>query len=215
MIFDIEDWARYVRKQRRFVSNNAFYNNPQITHRVSKSFKGEHRQDRNRTICKSPVECMHLHYPGSFDCNSLVSHDCDSEFSRKHVNGDVKSGYQATFGHDEATGGGKELHERRGYFFGGFTLERNDVKVVRGVMDGNCNIGLIRDPLQKPFEECHHVGRWYGRIQAEVRTEEKEIAFLTANLALDVFYKSEPSFLATEFVGTIEGMLIRECKKSG
>ncbi len=213
MLFEIDDWARYAQKQRRFSYNNSFYGDPQITHKVSKSFKGSYRQDRNRTQCESPVACAHLHFPGAFHCNSLESAECDSEYSRKIIRGRVKAGYQATFGHDEPDPKLKP-HEQRGYFFGGFVLERDDQKVVQGVMDGNCNIGIVRDPLGKPVEKCHHTGRWYGRIHAAVRLPEGEKGFLTASVAIDVHYDDSPSYLSTEFVGTIEGMLIRECLKA-
>lgn len=214
MIFEIDDWVRYARKQRRFSYNNSFFNDPQITHTVSKHFKGGYRQDMLNTICVSPETCAHLHFPGSFSCNSLESNACDSKFSRKNLVGDLKAGYHATFGHDEVPPGKKDLFEQRGYFFGGIVLERNEQKFLQGVMDGNCNIGLVRKPLKDPVEECHHVGRWYGRIHAGVRLPKKERAFLTANIALDLRYRETPSYLETEFVGTLEGMLIRECKKA-
>ena len=213
MPIQIENWARYVRKQRRFTSENSFYGEPQITHTVSKHFKGSHRQDQLRTVCESPVQCAHLHFPGSFSCNSLESGDCDSKFSRKHIHGKVKSGYRATFGHDEVSPSSKTLFIERGYFFGGFVLERDDQKFLKGIMDGNCNVGIVRKPLEESIEECHHIGRWYGRIHANVRLPEGERGFLTANIALDVKYNETPSFLETDFVGTLEGMLIRECKK--
>ncbi len=214
MLFEIDDWVRYAQKQRRFTRNNSFFNDPQVTHRVSKSFKGRHRQDRLHTICESPEHCAHLNFPGSFDCNSLESGKCDSEFSRKHLNGKMSAGYEATFGHDEVADK-KDLHEDRGYFFGGITLEQPKIgKILSGAMDGNFNIGLIRDPLEKPFEDCHHIGRWYGRIHAGVRLPDGEKAFLTANIALDIRYEDNPSWLGTDFVGTLEGMLIRECKKA-
>lgn len=212
MLFEIEDWARYAQKQRRFTYTNSFFTDPQITHKVSKVFKGRHRQDRIRTICESPVACTHLHFPGAFDCSSLESGECDSAFSRKVINGAMQAGYHATFGHDENDPKLKE-HEQRGYFFGGFALERDEKKVVQGVMDGNCNIGIVRDPLEKAVEKCHHTGRWYGRIHAGVRLPGGEKGFLTASLAIDVKYEDHPSYLATEFVGTLEGMLIRECKR--
>lgn len=214
MLFEVDDWVRYAQKQRRFSRNNSFYGDPQITHTVSKHFKGGHRQDQIRTHCESPIHCAHLHFPGSLNCNSLESADCDSKFSRKNITGEVKAGYQATFGHDEVSQIKEALFKQRGYFFGGFGLERDDQNVLSGVMDGNCNIGVVRKPLEEPVEECHHVGRWYGRIQAGVRLPKGEHGFLTANIAIDMTYNETPSYLETEFVGTIEGMLIRECKKA-
>lgn len=214
MLFDIRDWARFAQQQRRFTRNNSFFGDPQITHTVSKNFEGGYRQDLIQTLCESPEKCAHLHFPGAFDCKSLESSKCDSEFSQKYLTGRLDAGYQATFGHDEADPK-LEPYEQRGYFFGGFALSQGRDRIVDGVMDGNCNVGIVREPLQNPIETCHHIGRWYGRVHASVRLpEQTEVAFLTANLAIDVTYNRTPSYLETKFTGTLEGMLIRECEQA-
>lgn len=215
MATDMQSWTRFVRKQRRFTAQNSFYNEPQITHSVSKTFKGHHKQDLLGTTCADPEAMMHLHFPGSFECNSLESADCDSNYSRMNLTGSVKSGYQATFGHDEDNGEQQARFKERGYFFGGFRLLQNDVVILKGVIDGMCNTGVIHDPLQEPCEKCHQVGRWHGRIHGTVRLPNNERGFLIGSIGIDLKYDRTPSYLATEFIGTLEGMLIRQCKRAG
>ncbi|MDU8912878.1 hypothetical protein [Aestuariicoccus sp. MJ-SS9] len=213
------DWIKNVHHQQDVWTKNRFSGAPLVTHAVSKSFKGEKRNDLIRTVCESPEKCAHVHFPGSFDCKSLELHRCDSEFSRKHLSGALKAGFEATFGQvDDAPFAQKDgkFIEDRGFFFGNFDIEDDrGNKIADGVIDGMVNVGIVREPLREPAEECHHVGRWYGRIHADVHLPEEERALLVGMLAFDVDYNLTPSALGIAFVGTLEGMLIRECRKGG
>lgn len=214
----IGDWGRFAKEQLKFTQSHKFFGAPLVTHVVSKNFEGKFRQDRVHTLCESPEKCGHLHFPGAFDCNSLAPHECDSEFSRRNLQGSLVAGYHATFGHVDDVGFArsiKEPYEPRGFFFGRFAIENPRPKkvIVDGALDGMINIGIVRRPLAKAVEECHHVGRWYGRVHAEVDLPKDEKAFLTGILALDVEYELTTSWMGTKFVGTLEGMLIRECLK--
>jgi len=211
---NISAWAKNALEQQKFINLNKLNGQAQITHTVSKSIKGDYRQDRIFTRCKSPEASQHMHFPGSFDCKSLISGECDSAFSRKHLTGSVGSRYDATFGHDDPFNK-KEIHLNRGYFFGNFSLSRGiDKPYLKGSMSGLCNIGLNRDPFERVFEKCHNEGRWYGEVQAGVDLEGGERAFLIASLAMEIKYKPDPSWLGMEFIGNLEGMLIRECKEA-
>lgn len=214
----IGDWARFAKEQSAFFGKHKFFGAPLVTHAVSKNFEGKFRQDRIFTLCESPGKCRHLHFPGEFECGSLAPHECDSDYSRRNLGGMLVAGYQATFGHCDDVPFArsiKEAHEARGFFFGSFAIEdpRTRKRFVDGALDGMINIGIVRRPLARGVEECHHVGRWYGRVHAEVNLPKDEKAFLTGVLALDVEYEGTTSWLGTNFVGTLEGMLIRECLK--
>ncbi len=209
------DWAKDAIAHKKFIKSHNLHMQPQITHTVSKSFKGEYRQDRIFTQCKAPEASRHLHFPGTFDCKSLFSGKCDSDFSRKNLTGSLQARYDATFGHDQPFNK-KDMHLNRGYFDGNFELKKGpDRPYLIGYMSGLCNIGINRDPFDDPFEDCHREGRWYGLVQAGVELENGERAFLTASLALEVKYESDPSWLGMTYIGNIEGMLIRECKEAG
>ena len=211
------EWGRFAKQQRKFTQSRKLFGVPLVTHVVSKSFEGSFTQDRIHTLCDLPAKCWHLHFPGEFDCG-LVPHKCDSDFSQRHLTGKLIAGYHATFGHLDDVGFAgsiKEPYEARGFFFGGFAIEhpRTEKIFVDGALDGMINIGIVRTPLAKGVEDCHHVGRWYGRVHADVDLPKREKAFLTAILAFDVEYRLETGWMATKFVGTLEGMLIRACQK--
>lgn len=215
----ISNWVRFGARQDDFFRNNRFSGAPLVTHTVSKTFSGRNRNDVISTTCLSPEECAHKHFPGNFDCDSLQSHDCDSEFSQKHLKGRLNAGFEATFGHTADVGFAKSIKDftqTRGFFFGKFDLhDSDDDRFADGAIDGMVNVGIVRKPLKEAVESCHHVGRWYGRVHAGVKLPDNERAFLTGMLAIDVEYELTSSWLGIEFVGTLEGMLIRECKDSG
>jgi len=211
---DVTPWAKRAIEQNKFASKNSLFNHAQITHKVSKSFDGEFTQDQVYTQCERPEASRHLHIIGTFDCKSLRSGDCDSQFSRKHLTGAVKSGFEATFGHDEPFDK-RDLFLNRGYFNGSFALTKPAKKPhLRGAMNGLCNIGLNHEPFKREFEECHHIGRWYGRIEAAVDLEGGELAYLTSSLALEIEYRGTPSYLEMKYIGNLEGLLIRNCTHS-
>lgn len=207
----IRAWTKNILEQQKFVAANAFAYKPLITHAVSKNMEGKYTQDLVQTQCDEPEKSTHLHFPGSFDCPSLSSHDCDSELSRKIVRGHLKAGYQATFGHSQAQ---KDLWLERGFFFGNFDVVRDGRKVVDGTLDGMCNVGIVRKPLEPEVEECHRPGRWYGRVQAAVHVSKETEGILVGVMGFDVKYNRTSSYLETEFVATLEGMLILPCEKS-
>jgi len=208
---DVASWAKRAVEQEKFAARNSLFNKAQITHTVSKSFSGDTRQDEVFTECERPEASRHLHYSGSFDCPSLVSMDCDSKFSQKFLNGRLDAAFKATFGHDNLFDK-KALHLNRGYFNGNFDLiNGKGKKFLNGHMNGLCNIGLNRRPFEKVFEECHHVGRWYGRVEATVELDRDELAYLTASLALEIHYRQTSSWLEMKYIGNLEGLLIRQC----
>jgi hypothetical protein len=211
----VTDWADYALKQRKFERVTSPLKGPQITHRVSKSFEGEHKQDYQTDFCESPLACGHMHYDSRFDCNSLRSADCDSKYSQEHLFGKMAAGYIATFGHDEAVvGDPRELFKEPGYFTGDFALiDKDKNPFIKGVMDGMCNVGIVREPLWKPVEKCLHYQRFYGRLHADVELPKDERGFLIGVMAFDVEFNPTSSYLGTKFVGSLEGMLIRHCEK--
>ena len=215
----IADWVRFGSSQDDFYRRNRFSGSALVTHTVSKTFDGQYKNDVTSKICESPKQCLHHHFPGVFNCKSLVPYKCDSEFSQTYLQGKLGARFDATFGHTDDVPFAKNLKEitdPRGFFFGGFDMfDENDTRFVDGCADGMVNIGLVHDPLRDPAEECHHLGRWYGRVNAGVTLPNNETAFLTAMLALDVKYENNPSWLGIEFVGTMEGMLIRDCTEEG
>mmetsp|Transcript_19499 Transcript_19499/g.31897 ORF Transcript_19499/g.31897 Transcript_19499/m.31897 type:complete len:221 (-) Transcript_19499:93-755(-) len=214
---DVAEWAEFALKTRDFYGQNRFYGEPLVTHTVSKTFSGKYRNDIQETICVDPKDCLHMHFPGSFDCDSLVSHDCDSEFSRDVLQGALSASYAATFGHAGDVPFAEkieETHEMRGFYFGNFGLiNRRGERFVDGALDGMINVGTVRDPLQKNCEKCHMVGRWHGRVMTSVQIDKEETALLVGTMAFDVYYELTTSWFGTKFYGTLEGMLIRNCQK--
>lgn len=214
---DLSDWAIFAEKTKDFYGKHGFYRDPLVTHTVSKTFSGEHRNDVLDTICVDPADCLHRHFPGKLDCKSLTSHECDSEFSRKVLQGELRASYAATFGHVGDVPFARqvrETHEMRGFYFGNFGLVngRGDL-FVDGALDGMINVGTVRDPLRNASEKCHMVGRWHGRVMSAVKIDKGETALLVGSMAFDVEYELTSSWFGTKFVGTLEGMLIRDCKK--
>lgn len=215
---DIKDWANFARNTAEFYQKNRFFGQPVITHTVSKTFKGGHRNDVRETVCVSPETCAHLHFPGAFDCDSLDSHDCDSKASQTFIQGRMTSGYDALFGHADDVPFAKsadDFWERRGVYFGRFQLrDKDDRIIVDGKTDGMINVGPLREPLGKACETCHMVGRWHGSVMAEVRLDRDAVGLLVGTTVFDTRYRRTSSWFATEFVGTLEGMLVRECRKA-
>ncbi|MDJ0821223.1 MAG: hypothetical protein QNJ09_05340 [Paracoccaceae bacterium] len=215
----VENWAAGAERLKDFYGRNSFYRKPLITHTVSKSFEGGWKNDYAQSICMSPEECAHLHFPGKFDCDSLTSHDCDSEFSRQNITGALQAGYTATWGHAGDVGmkvDKKKPYLARGFFFGNFDiLDKNGRPFTEGTCDGMCNVGVVRKPLEDACEKCHQEGRWHGSVKAQVVLPDREIAFLIGEMAFDFQYEFTSSWMSTKFIGTLEGMLIRYCKDDG
>ena len=214
-----ENWLDFASRQDDFYRKNRFSGAPLVTHTVSKTFEGGHRNDLIRKVCESPEKCGVTHFPGDFACPSLQPYKCDSEFSQKFLTGGLKAGFEATFGHagdSDISDDIREFTESRGFFFGNFDVIHNrNGRIVDGAIDGMVNVGLLHKPLDD-VEKCHHVGRWYGRVMGMVSLPEQgEKALLTGSLAFDVHYNLTSSWLEIKFAGTLEGMLIRECKREG
>ena len=213
----VEDWAASAEKQKDFYGRKSFYGKALVTHTVSKTFKGEWKNDYNQSLCKSPEDCGHLHFPGHFDCKSLSPYRCDSEFSQRHIDGELRAIYTATWGHTGDVGFFKDRKNplsARGFFFGSFNiLDKRGAEFTSGSCDGMCNVGVVHDPLKNASEECHQEGRWHGSVKAWVELPDKEIALLIGEMAFDFEYELTRSWMATEFVGTLEGMLIRYCQE--
>ncbi len=215
MAFNFADWAELAEKTRD-LANPPVHGGPQVTHAVSKSFSGKNKQDYVDSRCESPLRAYHLHFVGDFGCRSWRSARCDSEFSQRYLTGDFAASYSVSFGHDEARSTDrKDMIEERGYFTGRFDIDGPGAVETRSVMDGMANVGLVRDPLKKPVEECRHPGRWYGRVHGKVHLPDKEIALLIAVIALDVEYELTSSWMGMSYEGTLEGMIVRACERKG
>lgn len=205
----IEAWARFAEEQQGFFTNqkNSFYGSQVVTYAVSKTFEGEMTQDWFSRKCLYP-ESLHMHYPGSFTTKTLAPYRCDSELSQKLLSGHLTSDYKAMFQDLDPT--------KRGCFFGDFNISssgKGATAHVRGAIDGMINVGVIRDPMKKPFEQCHQSGRWYGRLHASVALPDREVAFLTGILGFENQCRVHGNNMTTRFIGTLEGFLIRRCQK--
>ncbi|MEM8922280.1 MAG: hypothetical protein AAGD35_02185 [Actinomycetota bacterium] len=206
MTFSLKDWAEAAVKQRGMVTPPAF-GGAQVTYTVSKTVKGDWRNDPLTSSCVNPEDCHHLHLFGTLDC-AMASGRCDSDVSRDYLQGKVTAGFAAVFGHADAAQSGSEAIEERGYYSGPFDVE-GEKSMATGVLDGIANVGIVRNPLEPAIEECRRPGRWHAALEL---SETEEVALVMASTAFDVDYRITSSWIGVEFVGTVEGMIIRECR---
>ena len=212
----LRDWAELAVKLREHYDNNRFWEAPTECYTVSKTFKAEGENlDPRSSVCGTNGECIIRHTGSRFVARELEPHDCDSEFSQKHLQGTLNTGIQMAFGHVSDVpfaGGVNDFWEKRGVFYGGFDVfDRRGDPVVEGHMDGMINVGPVRDPLRNPSEKCHMPGRWHGRVNGRIALPDKEFGILTGVIAMDVTYDNKGSAFKPNFVCTLEGMIVREC----
>ena len=212
----LSDWSEFSRRQVEFFERNKFWESATKSYVVSKSFKGQgHNMDPTSVICRGSDECITHHEGNNLEAEWLEPHECDSDFSKEYLQGRLEMGHIMSFGHVMDVGFARTIQhfwEKRGVFYGAFNvLDKRDNPVIEASMDGIINVGTVREPLNNSCEKCHMVGRWHGRINGHVHLPDKKPAYLTAAIAMDVYYEAEKPAFNPVYFGAIEGMLIREC----
>ena len=172
---------------------------------VSKVFKGQLGSDRIRQICEDPKCVVEKHSGGIRDCR-WESFECDGEISRKYLNGLFEGPLIAAF---------HENNKERGLHSAKVTLNDGNNDIMVGAMRGTCNAGVVHEPVRGDCEKCHHLDRWHGELEGAVRIREMEgeTFYLLASYAIDLEFNDDRD--RARFVGTLEGMLVRNCRKYG
>ncbi|MGI9420137.1 MAG: hypothetical protein ACR2RA_20115 [Geminicoccaceae bacterium] len=175
-----------------------YYEEPICMRPVSKNLRGKFdvcKQERQE--CHEP-ECITLKARINFETAVLPHQPCDSPASQA-LNGQIDG--RLVFAYiDNGMG--------RGYHVGRFEWQGSQ-SVAIGKMHGVTNAGTHRRPIDN-CENCHEPGHMEGCIEAVIVKGKHKGCRICATYVIN--FDPGQGAQDTAFVGTIEGVLICDCK---
>ncbi len=187
-----EAYEAVIRDYETFAPQDA-YGDKICVHEVSKVIRGEFRVEmQDKQGCDSP-SCQTLKQAGEFRAE-VTAGPCDSELS-KSLDGMLGGPFVAAYKDADST--------NRGGQTGKFKWHGGGPDLV-GRMRGVINAGTHHPPVDE-CEKCHTLNHVEGWLRAAVVDGEHDGCRVAAMYALKL--DSEGGF-----VGTLEGLLVCQCK---
>jgi hypothetical protein len=174
---------------------------------VSKNVEGELRLlDRERNECREEKceslttdHLLHLRLDSHKPCDSKVGRKLDGELVVRELISVLADG----------TGEGRGLHS------GAFHWASNGIR-IEGTLSGMTNVGTHRAPAFDDCQECKAPGFMEGRLSGRVtRARDEQLIGCEVAAAYRLQFDPSEGFQSTAVRGTIEGLLVCRCGKSG